>query len=61
MDTLNQMELQDIRHVGGAVSSFVDKLNYYTTITNDKVALDIMEQITTTCTNLKNDLKSSLN
>ena len=61
MDNLNQMELQDIRHTYGAAAGFVTKLNYYTTITNDKTAVDIMNDIVNCCSNLKDDLKSSLN
>lgn len=61
MDNLNQMELQDIRHTYGAAEGFVAKLNYYTTITNDKTAVDIMNDISNCCSNLKDDLKSSLN
>lgn len=60
MDTLNQMELQDIRHTCGASSSFCDKLEYFKTIVTDQNALDIMNKLCTSCDNFKQDLISKL-
>ena len=60
MDTLNQMELQDIRHTCGASSSMCKKIAYYSTIVTDQNALDIMNKICSTCTNFKEDLISKL-
>ena len=60
MDTLNQMELQDIRHNCGACASFCTKLDYYKTITNDQNALEIMDKIHNACTNLKQELINML-
>lgn len=60
MDTLNQMELQDIRHTCGACSGLCKKLNFYKTIITDQNALDILNKICTSCDNLKQDLIASL-
>ena len=60
MDTLNQMELQDIRHAIGASSSLCKKLEYYKTIVTDQNALDIFNKICNSCDDLKQDLTSHL-
>ena len=60
MDTLNQQELQDIRHTCGASSSLCKKLNYFKTVVTDQNALDILNKICTSCDNLKQDLISKL-
>lgn len=60
MDTLNQMELQDIRHAIGASSSLCTKIKYFNTIVNDQNALDILNKICTSCDDLKQDLQSHL-
>ena len=60
MDTLNQMELQDIRHTCGASASLCKKLGYYKTVVADQNALDIFNKICTSCDDLKQDLTSHL-
>lgn len=60
MDTLNQMELQDIRHACGASSSLCKKIEYFKTIVTDQNALDILNKICNSCDNLKQDLISKL-
>lgn len=60
MDSLNQMELQDIRHNVMACTGFCQKLDYYQTITNDATAKDVMTRICKACTNLKSDLTNEL-
>lgn len=60
MDTLNQMELQDIRHTCGACSDFCKKIEYYKTITNDQNAIDILTKICNACSTLKQDLTNML-
>lgn len=60
MDTLNQMELQDIRHTCGASSDLCKKLEYYKTITNDNNAIEIMDKICNACNTLKQDLTNML-
>lgn len=60
MDTLNQIELQDIRHLCGTSTGFCTKLDYYKTVVADQNAIDIMNKICQTCTNLKQDLIQKL-
>lgn len=60
MDTLNQIELQNIRHDCGACASTCTKLEYYKTVTNDQNAVEIMDKICNACKNLKQDLISML-
>lgn len=60
MDTLNQMELQDIRHTCGACSDFCKKIEYYKTITNGQNAIDILTKICNACSTLKQDLTNML-
>jgi len=60
MDTLNQIELQDIRHLCGASTGFCTKIEYYKTLITDKNALQILNKICNTCTNLKEDLCNKL-
>ena len=60
MDSLNQMELQDIRHTCGAALSLCSKIKYYKTITNDENAIQIMDKICTACDSLKQELVGKL-
>ena len=60
MDTLNQMEVQDIRHTCSCCNSLCTKIKYYKSITNNENALQIMDKICTTCDNLKQELISKL-
>ena len=60
MDTLNQMELQDIRHTVGACCNLCTKIKYYKTIVNDQNAIQILDKICTTCDSLKQELKNSI-
>lgn len=53
---VNQMELQDIRHLAGHSCGFSEKLNYYKSVTQDQNILDIMDRIINSCNNLKQDL-----
>lgn len=53
---VNQIELQNIRHLGGHSCGFSEKLNYFTTITQDQNILDVMNRIINSCNNLKQDL-----
>ena len=36
MDNLNQIEIQNIRHICGHTASFCDKINYFKTLTQDQ-------------------------
>ena len=60
MDSLNQMELQDIRHTCGAAHALCTKIKYFKTVTNDENATQIMDKICTACDSLKNQLVGSL-
>lgn len=56
MDSLNQIEIQNIRHICGAIATCKDKLDYYKTITNDSNITNIFDEIYSNSTTLKNDL-----
>lgn len=60
MDTLNQIELQDTRHICGAATGFCTKIEYYKTLVNDQNATDILTKICKTCSSLKEDLTQNL-
>jgi hypothetical protein len=60
MDSLNELEIQNIRHICGMSTLICDKTNYYKTITQDKTILDIFDKICANSTNLKNDLSGIL-
>ncbi len=53
---MNQIELQNIRHICGHCGNFCDKITYYKTLTEDTKVLNIYDSI---CSNL-NSLKQSL-
>ena len=53
---LNQMELQDIRHLAGHSCGFSEKVTYYKSIVQDQNILDIMDRITNSCDSLKQEL-----
>ncbi|MBR6641866.1 MAG: hypothetical protein IKL08_06720 [Clostridia bacterium] len=58
MDTLNQIELQDLRHICGATTGFCIKIEYYKTLVNDSTGTDILTKLCTTCNSIKQDLTS---
>lgn len=58
MDTLNQIELQDLRHICGATTGFCAKIEYYKTLVNNQNGTDILKKICTTCSSIKDDLKN---
>jgi hypothetical protein len=60
MDTLNQIELQDTRHICGAATGFCTKIEYYKTLVTDETATNILTKLCTTCTSLKQDLIAKL-
>lgn len=60
MDSLNQIELQNIRHICGHSTNFCSKINYYKTLTNDTNATQVLDEICTEITNLKQNLSSML-
>lgn len=60
MNSLNQIELQNIRHICGHSTTFCDKISYYKTLTSDQNVTNILEQLNTELCNLKNELKCML-
>ncbi|MEG2645461.1 MAG: hypothetical protein RSA08_00300 [Clostridia bacterium] len=60
MDSLNQIELQNIRHICSHSTNFCNKINYYKTLTNDKNATEVLDEICTQCTNIKQDLSNMI-
>lgn len=60
MDSLNQIEIQNIRHICGHATNFCDKINYFKTLTQDQNITEVLDSICTTCTTLKNELSNML-
>ncbi len=60
MDTLNQIELQDTRHICGTATGFCTKIEYYKTLITDQNGIDILNKICKTCSSLKEDLIQKL-
>jgi hypothetical protein len=60
MNSLNQIELQNIRHLCGHSTNFCEKISYYKTLSNDANVTDVLDTICTTCTNLKTELSNLL-
>ena len=56
MDSLNQIELQNLRHICGHSANFCEKIAYYKTLTEDSKVTDCLEELNTELTNLKTDL-----
>ncbi len=60
MDSLNQIEIQNIRHLCGHGTNFCDKIAYYKTLTNDTKVTDALDSLCTELTNLKTELSNML-
>lgn len=60
MDSLNELEIQNIRHICGMSTNICDKINYYNTLTEDKNVLDIFSKICNNFTNLKTEISNML-
>ena len=60
MDSLNQIEIQNIRHVVGCISNMCCKIDYYKTLTNDAEMTDLYTQVCTQSDNLKQELSNML-
>ena len=60
MDSLNQIEIQNIRHIVGHCSNFCEKINYYKTLTQDTNVTDVLDSLCTECTNVKSELSGLL-
>ena len=60
MNSLNQIELQNIRHICGHSTNFCDKIAYFKTLTQDQEVIQVLTQLCTECTNLKSELCNML-
>ena len=60
MDSLNQIEIQNIRHICGHSATFCQKINYFKTLTDDQNITEVLDDICTECTSIKNELSNML-
>ncbi len=60
MNSLNQIEIQNIRHICGHSANFCEKINYFKTLTQDTNVTDVLDSLCTECTNLKTELTGLL-
>lgn len=60
MDSLNQIEIQNIRHVIGCLSNVCCKIDYYKTLTNDGEITNLYDQICNQSDSLKQELTNML-
>lgn len=60
MDSLNQIEIQNIRHVIGCLSNVCCKIDYYKSLTNDTEITDLYDQICSQSNTLKQELTNML-
>lgn len=60
MDSLNQIEIQNIRHIIGSLSNICLKIDYYKTLTNDTQITDLYDQICIQSNSLKQELTNML-
>ena len=60
MNSLNQLEVQSIRHLAGAATNACDKITYYKTLTSDQKVLSNFENVCNGFNNLKTQLSNKL-
>lgn len=60
MDSLNQIELQNIRHIVGMCNTVCTKVEYYKTLTTDQNLTQIFDDICSDATGLKSKLSGML-
>lgn len=60
MDNLNQIEIQNIRHICGHSTNFCDKITYYKTLTQDTNVTDLLDSLCQELNSLKSKLSSML-
>ena len=60
MDSLNQIEIQNIRHIVGCISNVCSKIDYYKTLTNDTEITDLYDQICSQSNTFKQELVNML-
>lgn len=56
MDSLNQLEIQNIRHICGMSTTCCEKIKYYKTLTTDQQVTKAFDEVCSSLTTLKNDL-----
>lgn len=60
MNNLNQIEIQNIRHICGHSSGFCKKIDYYKTIITDQNATQKLNELCTKLETVKTELKNLL-
>ncbi len=56
MNNLNQLEIQNIRHLAGSLSGICAKITYYKTLTSDTNISDQYDDICAASSSFKNKL-----
>ena len=57
---MNQIEIQNIRHICGHSGNFCDKIKYYKTLTEDTKVQNVYDNICNSLDSLKNTLSNML-
>ncbi|MEG1705099.1 MAG: hypothetical protein RR290_00805 [Clostridia bacterium] len=60
MDSLNELEIQNIRHMCGMSTNLCSKISYYKTLTEDTKVTDIFDKVCNSLTNLKTEISNIL-
>ena len=60
MDSLNQIELQNLRHICMHSQAFCEKIEYFKTLTEDQSILDLYNNICGECSSVKTQLEQIL-
>lgn len=60
MNNLNQIEIQNIRHICGHSTGFCDKIEYYKTLITDENEIETLNKICNNLTSLKTELSGLL-
>lgn len=60
MNNLNQIEIQNIRHICGHATGFCEKIEYYKTLISDENEIETLNKICNNLTSLKTELSGLL-
>lgn len=60
MNNLNQIELQNVRHICGHSTNFCDKITYYKTLTQDSDVTELLDSLCQELNGLKTELSEML-
>ncbi len=60
MDNLNQIELQNVRHIYGHCKNYCEKIEYYKTLTQDQNVNTVLDKLCNESKNLKQAVCSML-